>query len=640
MNSTDILDIAISDMVDWSLKVENSVRKIYESVESIPTENDKRIKLVMDKLLSGKDSLGDKIPAIPRPGKNPNVGIRHRNRGDEIYRSNDKRMAMIHYTQAIAYAVENTTLLALSLNNRSKCLYELGMFHSCIQDIQLIPLPNLSKDLKGDLFYRRAMCHRAIACKLLIPVLKNPQNISEVELKKYHQNIEDYNKLNIVPYNKPNEVNYKLPEPPLLAKKHSLIPGLSNALELNYTEKDGRYITASRNILPGELVGVCKPYVSVVNFRDRFNFCWHCTKQVWNGISCEWCTCTIYCSDNCREAAFKTTHDIECHVLPRLCAYGVDQDILMTLRVTIQAYKQCESNIYKLMDNYHINDKTPTKDEMCKKKYEPEKYSSFHNLWSDFKTNSHGVNSKIFVKSLAIAYHLGISIGLIREGASLNYLKNYDEFVYLFGFIERAMRIVKFNQFHHEMNTQTKGLKENIITSSTINPSLSLFNHHCLNNVIRIRKGDYEFVYAISPIEKGAQVYSNYYKNDYSKATEKERKDYLLSNFGIDCNCMACTDDWVLKDDIITEDNSKYLTEIKQNLEKVGKQITVLRKIASRFFCQNNKLNDVSKYIEAIVEVVNSCYEHLDLNSSDLVNSRLYLSQILQLSQVPLVYPE
>ena len=89
-----------------------------------------------------------------------------------------------------------------------------------------------------------------------------------------------------------------------------------SAVSVKYNEKYGRYLVATRDIKPGEMIFVEKPYVASLNIKKSFMYCCHCLSVVWAGIPCEGCCWYLFCSEKCKTEAQKQYHDIECSCIP------------------------------------------------------------------------------------------------------------------------------------------------------------------------------------------------------------------------------------------------------------------------------------------------------------------------------------
>lgn len=78
---------------------------------------------------------------------------------------------------------------------------------------------------------------------------------------------------------------------------------------------------ATRNINPGEIIFVEKPYVSCLNIKKHYIYCCHCLSVAWTGIPCNNCSWFIFCSEKCKEDACKEYHDVECTCVPYIAHF-------------------------------------------------------------------------------------------------------------------------------------------------------------------------------------------------------------------------------------------------------------------------------------------------------------------------------
>jgi hypothetical protein len=79
-------------------------------------------------------------------------------------------------------------------------------------------------------------------------------------------------------------------------------------------------------------------------------------------------------------------------------------------------------------------------------------------------------------------------------------------------------------------------------------PVLSLINHSCNPNVVRICCGDVIVVRAIRRIACGDEILDNYGYH-YATHEKKERQFKLSQQYYFRCNCQPCVDDWPLYED-------------------------------------------------------------------------------------------
>ena len=79
-------------------------------------------------------------------------------------------------------------------------------------------------------------------------------------------------------------------------------------------------------------------------------------------------------------------------------------------------------------------------------------------------------------------------------------------------------------------------------------PVLSLINHSCDPNVVRVCYGDVIAVRAIRRIARGEEILDNYGYH-YATHEKKERQLKLSQQYYFRCNCRSCAEDWPLYED-------------------------------------------------------------------------------------------
>ncbi|XP_044001690.1 SET and MYND domain-containing protein DDB_G0273589-like [Aphidius gifuensis] len=640
MTSPASLDNPVKQLIEWKHEVEKKVCDILNTIELIPSQNE-RIQLVMDKLFDEKNNVSKSIILYDILNKiqlkDQATGKWFQDLGLKFYENNSKLAALINFTQAIAYTLPNTEFSSVLYNNRSQILYEYGMFESCLEDIERITVLHVPHQYKGAFFHRKATCHRKMASRLSTKVGNRSSEYTKSHTKDVIEAIQHNDKLLGDPIDKGNEVRYN-PPLPILNNKNSLIPGLSDAVKLNCTNELGRFITATRDISPGELIGICKAHVSAVTFTERLRFCWHCTKSTWNGIPCDRCPCVIYCSDYCRERSFDEYHDHECNILPCLGDDNIDDISLLTVRTIIKAYKECGSKIDKLMSTYDINAKPPTENELLKSDHDPNKYSSIHMLSSEYNPTKNKDNSKYFAQSLIIAYHMGVSIGLVKHNETLSELKKFDKFMYLFGFIERTMRIIISNRVYHRYFDRSKVSKD-VVLNSKIIPGTMHFKQQCYTDIKRVNQGEYQLIYTLNGIKNGQTIGDNFLYNFYEKCLQVRRGIVKLI-FNFCCNCEACINDWSIDHSEPTGINKNDLEKIKDGISEAEKRIMIASNAANNYLRKNEKICDATTDINNLIEIVGKCQKYLKPTSEIFIRAKSTLALALDLTQGPILIPE
>lgn len=113
---------------------------------------------------------------------------------------------------------------------------------------------------------------------------------------------------------------------------------------LKYNKKYGRHLIAKRDINPGEIVNVTKPYVTALNLNNFYAFCGHCLKTCWANIPCDYCSWCMFCSEKCKTEAWEKYHDIECKVIPYI-QFNLTSDYWkqLSLKMTVMAVREAGS---------------------------------------------------------------------------------------------------------------------------------------------------------------------------------------------------------------------------------------------------------------------------------------------------------
>lgn len=137
-------------------------------------------------------------------------------------------------------------------------------------------------------------------------------------------------------------------------KSHQLFNAESisffDSVSIHFNKKYGTQLISTRDISPGEIIFVTKPYVLIPNIKKRQNFCNNCLTAVWSAVPCKNCTLCMFCSENCYEVALSNFHDIECKVVGLIFGKSkYDYQLHASLRAVIMAVKEFGS-IEKLKD--------------------------------------------------------------------------------------------------------------------------------------------------------------------------------------------------------------------------------------------------------------------------------------------------
>lgn len=143
---------------------------------------------------------------------------------------------------------------------------------------------------------------------------------------------------------------------PQLKSENPMMPGTSDAVSMNYSNKFGRHMIATRDIKAGETISIQKIYAKSVFLQERYKICWHCAQQTWTSVPCESCVNVIYWSETCREIN-KYEHDIECKTLGLMTRSQLFGDShVLSFKLVIKALNETGGSMEILQSNLQKHD--------------------------------------------------------------------------------------------------------------------------------------------------------------------------------------------------------------------------------------------------------------------------------------------
>ncbi|XP_044006082.1 SET and MYND domain-containing protein 4-like [Aphidius gifuensis] len=601
-------------------------------------KDEKRIKKILEDLNNG--SSGWIIPTPIIESKNALKSIAHRNEGNDYFKSNDLDKACEAYTKSVAWAKANSEELAMAYANRSAVLLKAKLISYCLDDIQRALDNGYPDRLKSKLYFRQATCLR---------ILNADDNCAIDEaLSQTQQWIEKMNEKDQLNMNKMlkefqatktiDKTNYKWDYQgiaPKLKGENPMIPGLSDAVTLKYSDEFGRHMIATKDIKPGDVLSVQKPYASIINASMKYELCWHCGKQTWSGLPCNNCPDVIFCSKTCQQNSNDCYHDIECNINKKIKSFGLPNSLSMGVRLTIMALKESNNCVEILKDN--IDKINQTSDPLTKGftngKLDPDKYASVYSLISHCYKNLEKESTSL-VGCIITGYFLMQTNKAIENcSGNLKLLKENELFVFIVGLIERNNWIMAVNIF--EAGFFTDG-QDALPSMTVIAPGASFYNHSCNPMINRNICGGYMISTAICPIKKGQQIFETY-GEAYFTEEKKERQVYLNDHHFI-CKCEACINNWPIPVNIdiskVTPDHEISRVEIV----KLSREISQLSSISYDFYRENNKIKDISESLNEGIRLAVVLRQLFKQNSLEVVETIRVLMRIIRLAtMVPFV---
>ena len=444
--------------------------------------------------------------------------------------------------------------LALGLANRSAALQFLRKYDLAITDIDLAIRYGYPTDVQYKLLDRKGKCYihlgkksEAIECfKCGLKFLETIK-IDEVGKQLWTLNFQKQMKhaetITEGKVNKKVKVGTNTELPPLSVGKSSKFECTSKAFEVDYDDECGRFVKVTEDINIGDVIGVEKPYTSVLFSTHYATYCYHCSVIMHAPIPCHQCSNVGFCSEACQQAAWSEYHYTECNFMGWLSELWVAKMGQLAFRVTVV------TGIEKLRQFFGgEDDLTKVKPSAISGFSKDGIYRNDYNAIFNLVTNhQYRLTDGVF--------HFTIMAVLL-----LKVLKQSDHF--WSGTTPEDEVLVGASLVHHLYIVQCNAMN---ITSMKLNkdfrlcqpediglalyPTAALMNHSCDPNIDLIFWGNVNVYHATSNIKAGASIFIDYGMAFYTHPKE-EREFILESQFFFSCKCRACVNKWPLWEEV------------------------------------------------------------------------------------------
>ncbi|KAK0072399.1 hypothetical protein PV326_000116 [Microctonus aethiopoides] len=414
------------------------------------------------------------------------------------------------YTQGVMHAPPNSHALARAYANRSAALSDGGLYDDVILDIGRALEIGYPDDLKPKLWMRRAMCSLLLNRTLNPDAQKDLVDASNL-LVELNSNDNEYvneimnKKLSTISSMKtPHEkIDYEIFLPKIV-KENTKLMGVTDAVELQYSEKYGRQVVATRDIKAGEAIYVHKAYASIIESTVAHKYCWHCSKQVWAGVPCHQCVSVIYCNEKCRDEAWQEYHDIECLIIPQFIRLKGVVDLgtagPLALKITAKVFKEAGS-LEKLKEKINeLNTKQGDNITKCFSGdvFDSMKYEAVYSLSRLAKIEILS-SASVFI---LFCFAANTEIFGKKYGEIDKFEKN-KWMIFMGALIMRHLDICISNSKRDYMKDEDR---KEVIRGTEMFPFFSLINNNCDPNVVDYHSGNVSAMITLQQIKKGEQV--------------------------------------------------------------------------------------------------------------------------------------
>ena len=490
-----------------------------------------------------------------------------RNAGNKQFVRKNYSSATNLYTQSVAASpvpsggagVETRNVLALAYANRSAAAFHMSDYKACLADIELALRYGYPENKTYKLFDRRAKCYSALqqpdAATESIQEGIRHLDVADLDPKQTATWLDDFNaQLRNCADMKRNPACDDVKgvssggvcrSMPVISvdKMNTTFTSLTDHCEVAFSPDGGRYIVAKRDIKPGEVILLERPYASVLLPEYRWSHCHHCLSRTVSTIPCTQCSAALYCSETCRSQAWSTYHQAECLCLDIIYMSDICKFDHMHLALRTVAMETIEQRLaYK--QKLDAGEYGGVSD-ILKGCNENGKYvAGDHNAIYNLVTHSqHRAVKVLFQRSVMAVF---LTQCLQRCGYFGENERDVACVAYIAGLILSYLQLLPCNA--HEI-TELQLDRNDVAMSATaeigagVYSTLSLFNHSCDPAVVWNMYGHTCVLRAIKMVFAGDELSVNY-GSHFVNETKAERQDKIKAQYFFSCSCVACQEDW------------------------------------------------------------------------------------------------
>ncbi|XP_057331815.1 SET and MYND domain-containing protein 4-like [Microplitis mediator] len=591
------------------------------------TSDENLIENTMNRLIENEIFLN-----IKRESKNEETAKNKLEEGNKMISSAPLDKLIEIYSEAIAYALHDSELLARGFANRSAALTNGGMYEDSLKDIERAFEIGYPDNLKAKLYARKAKNLLA-----LNSMMRSEVDDAITQAKIWAEKMDDDNKKIVKKSLEQLKTDKSFKKPFKFWKSSEFLPKTpddnpkilraSGSIDIKKSKTFGRHIVATKDIKAGETLWVHRSYAFSLKSECRYRYCWNCARYTLSSVPCNQCSNVIYCNEKCRDIAWHEHHDVECPAITAVLAINIDNEekCLLEVRLLVKALKEF-GTVNALHEKIKEIDliENPILKLFTGNVYDDTKYASVYSLFR-LKSNP------VLTEGLAFKI-VGILFLLVRTTEILG--KRYDDptelmnnkwAVFIGNLMFRHMEIIQTNSIDMFSNNRQGS---NIKCGSFLAPLEDLCSHSCDRNTYPLSTGDINATIAVQPIKKGQQIYLTYGPY-FQELPAFQRKQFILMFFKFWCQCTACINDW--------GPNYRHVSCVDQLPEKTTYEfIKILRKCNTHIPIIKLLMKRSTKDITSskIIEIISDLSKMLNTIGSDrypckeIVETKLALFEI------------
>ncbi|KAL6266544.1 hypothetical protein P5V15_003391 [Pogonomyrmex californicus] len=354
--------------------------------------------------------------------------------------------------------------------------------------------------------------------------------------------------------------------PTIDGKAHGYLTSCPDSVELGFDQTRGRHLVATRDIRPGTVLIVDRPFSFSTDAPALGRNCLHChaTLKLEDSvrIPCRDCQTVSFCTETCRKEAWETYHRYECPVFNyffKNSSKNLSEEsqqtsyFLLTYRTTIvQALRNNAETTCALNPDflrYHANGNAKDKDDdiskECadlgsKKIYSPLDYRTV------FQLETHCTDMEPHVNLIRTIDAIFFAKCLTSVLSKLDIVCTREIFVSLAVAMLHHLQAIICNAYEIVENVRDEmtHVWEPRNIGGAIYTTVSLVNHSCYPNVVRHSYPNGAVVVrALRFIGKGCEILDCYGPHFFSES-RLIRREFLWKKYRFLCGCEACKQNW------------------------------------------------------------------------------------------------
>lgn len=392
--------------------------------------------------------------------------------GNKFFLQAKYHSALEKYNQSLCYAENDTEKIALAYSNRSSCYLKLKLYKECLNDLELIKKSNYPFDISHKLKSRHAECNDILSNGNEESARINSQQIS------------------------------------LSFDEHTKLAGVADCLKLEHNTEWGRHVVTTRSLNINETVMIERPFSFVGHdcSDSKYNRCSHCYKALMNFIPCKNCVYSMFCNDECLEAANNSRHKVECQLakIEISNCEGNEKEFQLVLHTLCEINNAFETveELIRTIESMIGGDSIETDGSNIKsKKLE---------MILQLETNKDKQDSSDFKR--LIRNTLKNYVAVMRVNEFQERFASDEDKRFLQHLILHLVHIAKQPILFSDLNVDVKIFREAEIRDYGMGlyPVGSILNHSCVPNVYCYSVDNRLICKVIRPIRNGEQLFRSY----------------------------------------------------------------------------------------------------------------------------------